>query len=226
MKLNKNNIALFAALLFHVCGFVGMVFSPYKNWFIQNTSFTLVLMLLLLFWVQEQKNKYFWFFAATCFVTGMLTEIIGVHSGLLFGQYQYGTVLGVKLFDVPVLIGINWFVIVFCSGSIMYQLQQWTLQRFDEAAQISSSFQKLSLIVDSALLATFFDYVMEPVAVKLQFWSWQDGNIPVLNFICWFIVSGLLLWLFQRMDFNKKNPFAVHLFIIQLLFFIALRIYL
>ena len=156
----------------------------------------------------------------------MLTEIIGVHSGLLFGQYQYGTVLGVKLFDVPVLIGINWFVIVFCSGSIMYQLQQWTLQRFDEAAQISSSFQKLSLIVDSALLATFFDYVMEPVAVKLQFWSWQDGNIPVLNFICWFIISGLLLWLFQRMDFNKKNPFAVHLFIIQLLFFIALRIYL
>jgi putative membrane protein len=226
MNITKTHIALITALLFHVCGFIGIVFSPYKNWFIQNTSFTLVLMAILLVWVQDQKNKFFWLFFLVCFIGGMCSEIIGVHTGLLFGQYHYGDVLGIQLFKVPVLIGINWFVIVFCSGSIMYQLQQWTLQKFDEAAMISTSFQKLSFVFDSAVLATFFDYIMEPVAVKLQFWYWKDGNIPVLNFVCWFLISGLLLLLFQHWSFNKKNPFAVHLIIIQLLFFIALRIYL
>ena len=224
---SKNNIALFLALLFHSCGLIGILFTQYKNWFIQNTPVTLLLMAALLIITQTKKNSHFFLFAFICFAVGMCTEMLGVNTGLLFGQYQYGNVLGYKLFGVPLLIGINWFVIVFCSGSITHQIQCWIEGKYQDAdQQLSSVIKLVSLIFDSATLATFFDYVMEPVAVKLGFWKWQNNEIPFYNFLCWFIISALLMLVFQVLKFNKRNYFAIHLFIIQLLFFMALRIYL
>jgi putative membrane protein len=86
--------------------------------------------------------------------------------------------------------------------------------------------QKISFIIDASLLAVFFDWIIEPVAGKLGFWQWENGNIPFYNYVCWLIISAFLLALFQRLPFNKRNIFAVHLLIIQLLFFLVLRTFL
>jgi len=224
---NKNNIALFLAILFHISGAMGILFTPYKDWFIRYTPLTLLLMAALLIFTQEQKNKSFWLFAIICFFTGLATEMIGVNTAFLFGNYAYGTVMGYKLNGVPLLIGLNWFVIIFCSGNSMYQLLTWIEKKYASAGiQLSSRIKTASLIFDSALLATFFDYIMEPVAVKLGFWQWHNNQLPFYNYFCWFMTGTLLLFLFNRMPFNKHNHFAVHLFIIQLLFFLALRLYL
>ena len=83
-----------------------------------------------------------------------------------------------------------------------------------------------SLVIDGALLATLFDWLMEPVAMKLGFWHWTKEAPPFYNYTCWFIISLLLLIMFRRFSFPKANQFAVHLFIIQVLFFLALRTYL
>ncbi|HPH25149.1 MAG TPA: hypothetical protein PLW32_14770, partial [Chitinophagaceae bacterium] len=76
MKFSKQNIALFIAILFHVCGAVGIIFSPYKNWFIQNTTLNLLIMVVMLIYTQPQKNSAFYIFAVAAFATGMLTEMI------------------------------------------------------------------------------------------------------------------------------------------------------
>jgi putative membrane protein len=83
---------------------------------------------------------------------------------------------------------------------------------------------QLSIVVDGALLATVFDWIMEPVAVKLGFWTWLGtGEIPLWNYVCWFGISALLMAVFQACSFPKRNLFAVHLLIIQTLFFLILR---
>src|SRR5215471_1769241 len=97
----KNNIALFLAIIFHVCGAIGIIYTPYKNWFIHNTPVNLLLMAALLVVTQKEKNIAFFFFLTLCYVTGMITEMIGVNTGYLFGNYQYGPVLGPKLYGVP-----------------------------------------------------------------------------------------------------------------------------
>src|SRR6266542_2687077 len=89
----KNNIALFLALLFHICGAIGILFTPYKQWFINNTPVNLLLMTALLIFTQKEKNKWFLGFVVLCFATGMITEMIGVNTGQLFGDYSYGEVL-------------------------------------------------------------------------------------------------------------------------------------
>lgn len=227
MKLSKHNIATFIAILFHVCGVIGILFSDHKEWFIQNTSLNLVLMAILLLWNQPEKNKAFFGFLLISFLIGMGVEMIGVNTGRLFGNYHYGNNMGVKFNAVPWLIGLNWFVLMFCCGIVMTKLHHWIKLQY-EAGGISMTpvIEKLSLVFDGASIALFYDWVMEPVAVKLGFWEWKDGIIPVYNYVCWFLISMFLLWVFSKLKFNRDNHFALDLLIIQVLFFLSLRIFL
>jgi len=223
----RNNIALFIAILVHVSGVIGILFSSYKDWFISCTPLNLLLMAGLLIFTQKQKNFFFYVFIFICFGTGMITEVTGVNSGYLFGHYVYGEILGKKIAGVPVVIGLNWFVIIFCAGTIIHKMNRWVYKKMTVELQVSTGVQAFSFIADTAMLATFFDWVMEPVAVQLGFWKWlPGGEIPLYNFLCWFIISAVLAGIFRVMKFDKHNQFAVHLFIIQLLFFLMLQTFL
>lgn len=224
MKFSKNNIAISIALLFHISGTVGILFTPYKNWFIQNTPINLCLMAALLFYTQIKINKAFIAFVCVSFTVGMATEIIGVNTGYLFGNYWYTNTMGYKIFNVPLLIGVQWFVTIFCCGIAVNQLHDWLQKKYEiQGLMISPKIQFLSLIIDGALLATFFDFIMEPIAIHLNYWQWQNNAIPFYNYACWFIISLLLLVAFRFLPFNKHNQFAIHLLIIQSLFFLILR---
>jgi putative membrane protein len=221
----KNSIALFFGIVFHVCGAIGIICTPYKEWFIHNTPLNLLLMTALLIFTQKEKDISFFFFLILCYTTGMITEITGVNTGYLFGKYEYGTVLGPKLYSVPWLIGVNWFIAVFCSGNIVFGLNEWLYKKL--AMRPSVAVQLFSFVIDAALLTTVFDYILEPLAIQLGFWKWHpDNTIPVYNFGCWFVISAALLTVFRLLRFNKHNQFAIHLFIIQILFFLVLQTFL
>ena len=230
MKLNlpsKYHIATFIALLFHVSGCIGM-FTDNAQWFIDNTPLNMILMVGLIFWTQPKINRWFVLFFIIAFTTGMIAEIIGVNTSVLFGEYEYGKVLGPKFYGVPWLIGVSWFVIIYCAGVVVSKFHDWIERKYEERGLIlSPRVRLLSLVFDGALLATFFDFIMEPAAIKLGFWMWLgDGDIPFLNYFSWFAVSAILLAVFRMLRFEKHNQFAVHLFIIQLLFFGIIRTYL
>lgn len=227
MKASRQHIAIFFALLFHLSGFIGIVFTPYRDWFIQNTPLNLCLMCVLLIWTQEEKNLSFYFFFAIAFWVGMGAEMIGVNTGKLFGSYTYGTVLGPRLNGVPWLIGLNWFVVIFSASAVMQQLLAWlSRQALKAGAYLPPRVKTFSILLDGAILATLFDWLMEPVAAKLGYWQWTNNEPPLYNYVCWFIISMLLLLVARWMRFNKANHFAVQLLIIQALFFAGLRIYL
>jgi bisanhydrobacterioruberin hydratase len=223
-KISKYQAATGLAILFHFFGLTGILFWD-KNFFIQSTPVNLLLMFVLLVWTQEERNKQFFLFAATAFVMGFAAEVIGVNTGLLFGDYTYGKVLGLKWAGVPLLIGINWFVIIYCSGiSISMLLMKMIYKVSAQARQPPMALKALSLIADGATLAVFFDWMLEPVAVKLGFWQWNgDGTIPVYNYLCWFVISTGLLTIFHFCKFTKQNKFAVNLLLIQMMFFLLLR---
>lgn len=227
MNRHKLPVSAFIAILFHVSGLIGMLFTEHKAWFIAHTPMNLLLMFLLLLWNQPKPNTSFLLFVLAAFLTGMGTEMIGVNTGKLFGCYHYGAVLGSHFNGVPWLIGINWFVMVYSSGVIMHLLHEWMRNKYKETGtHLSKKLITVSFIIDGALLTVFFDWVMEPVAVRLGFWQWEGDVIPFFNYLCWFLISAALLGLFRYLRFEKTNHFAVHLFIIQLLFFLTLRWYL
>lgn len=226
-RFTRFDIATAIAVLFHTIGLVGLLYFD-KTFFLAATPFNLLLSFALLLWTQQEKNLYFIIFFIACFLVGITVEIIGINTGVLFGDYTYGDVLGYKFQHVPLLIGINWFIIIYCSGISIHTLLMKAINRVaSDTGKTPTTLKALSVIVDGATLAVFFDWLMEPVAVKLGYWVWNgDGSIPLFNYICWFVVSLLLLAVFHFAKFSKQNKFAVNLLLIQLMFFLLLRTFL
>lgn len=224
---SKYQVATALAILFHFFGIIGILFWN-KDLFIQATPLNLLLMFALLLWTQEKMNKSFLFFVGIAIVIGFITEVVGVKTGLLFGNYSYGKALGIKFLQVPLIIGINWFIIVYCSGiSIHTMLNKLVKGVSAQNQQLSASLKVFSVIIDGAILATLFDWLIEPIAIKLGFWHWNDGGtIPLYNYFCWFIISALLLTIFHFFNFSKQNKFAINLLLIQVMFFLLLRTFL
>lgn len=220
----KKNYPLFLALLFHITGALGILFTPYKDWFVNNTPLVLVTMFFLLSKSQTVLSKKYPLFYTIVFIIGMLTEMIGVNTGLLFGHYAYGEVLGPKLYGVPILIGLNWFIIVFCAGSIFNQITILLQAKFN--IKITKTMLAIMVVIGGATLATCFDMILEPVAIKLHFWTWEHGQIPLFNYICWFVISAVMLSFNVVLKISYANPFASKLLMIEALFFLVLGVFL
>jgi putative membrane protein len=208
-KENTNNTfwASVGAIIVHLAGVIGILFFK-RDWFLGLTPINLLLMFILLVWTAANRNRIFYFFVLVAILLGLISEIIGVNTGLLFGKYSYGEVLGQKIWGVPLLISINWFMIVYASGIFTRKV----LVKIPNIIQVTIG----------ASIATIFDWIMEPAAMKLGFWQWDNGIIPVSNYVSWFCISALLLVLFNRCKF-VYHPFAVYLLIIQAIFFWVLR---
>lgn len=223
---SKQQIAIAIAILFHSVGLAGILVFK-SDWVIQSTSFNLLLSMALLFWTQEDRNVFFWLFTLATMLTGIAVEIIGVNTGLLFGNYSYGEILGPKWKAVPLIIGVNWFIVIFCSGiAITTLLQKITKPIDNTAAEPSPVIKAISVITDGATLAVAFDWLIEPVAIKLGFWKWEGNEVPLYNYVCWFVISLLLMSLFRISPFQKQNKFAIPLLLIQAMFFLILRTFL
>lgn len=234
MHLNKTQtIAVIIAAVFHIVGAVGIVFTSYSSWFIQSTWLNLIVTTTLLIITQislEFNTKkaliHFFLFVASASVIGFLSEVIGVNTSLLFGNYSYGNNMGIKLCNVPLIIGLQWFTTIYCCGSIMSFVENWAAKKIEQMEGNQGGkkiYNSIFFIIDASILAVSFDYFLEPAAIKLNYWQWVNGTIPVFNYISWFIISAVILILFKLLSFNKLNVFALHLFIIQSLFFAAIK---
>ncbi len=226
MLKSRTQIATALAIFFHVLGFVGMFFNA--AFFTAATPFNLLLMCVLLLYTQQKINGPFVLFISVCFITGIAIEIIGTSTGYLFGEYAYGKTLGFYFKNVPIIIGINWFIIIYCSGITVHRFLEKISAKLETMTGVPSpAVRFFSIISDGAMLAVFFDWVMEPAAIKLGYWQWLgDGKIPSYNYLCWFIISIGLMSIFTVLKFEKKNIFAVNLLMIMLMFFMLIRTFL
>lgn len=199
-QIKKAGIAILVVL--HVVGIFGYL-SPLSDWFLFLTPVNLIITAGML-WIDTQDNTYHgWWVALTIAFLGYFAEIIGVHTGVFFGAYQYGDVLGWKFFKVPPVIGVNWLIVIWASFSVAYGLK------------IPRAFRWLFV----ALIATGLDYLIEPVAIHFNFWSWNTEVPPLKNYISWFGLSCLMALLFEKYPIVRKPRLGQVAFFCQLIFF-------
>ena len=196
-------------VIFYTVGIVGTHISVYKDSFFSLSYFNLLLSFVVLILARNDKNKVFWGFLGFAFFIGMLAEWIGVHTGLLFGDYYYGKNLGYKVVDVPLVIGINWAMLTVVSSSLVSKLNS----------------NNLIKILLSAFVMTLFDAIMEPVAISSDFWLWKEGVIPFYNYVCWFIISLILQAVYYRFKLVESNKVHDLLFLYMTIFFVSLILF-
>jgi putative membrane protein len=189
-------------LIFHAVGFYLFFKSPE---YVVLTPLNLMLCGFLVFLAEPRALTAVAF--VTIFFLGFVVELIGIKTGLLFGNYVYTDVLSQRILDVPIIIGVNWFVIVVASSAIFFNLKVHLF--------LKSVFAGLS--------ATLLDFIIEPVAIKYKFWIWENDVVPFYNYFCWFIFSTAFAYLYLRLA-DKQNRTAFFLYFIWVGFFIALNL--
>ena len=199
-------VSVLLVILYGV-GLVGLVHPDTRDLFKELTSFNLVASLMLVLAFQKKWTKKFVYYLLGVFLAGYLVELLGISSGFPFGEYEYGPTLGVQLWDVPLLIGFNWVILVYCTGAITRKIP---VVKFGKA-------------FIGATLMVLMDMVIEPMAVKYDFWSWDGGEIPIQNYIAWFVISFVMLLIFHLNRFRKSNLVAPVLYVTMFLFFILLN---
>jgi len=204
LKKKKAHIALLS--LMYLAGLIGLNLDYSRALFLQLTPFHICLATFLLYMSHPDKGLPFNVFTMSTIIIGWAIECIGTNSGLIFGDYQYETGMGILLLGTPIIIGVNWLLMVLCIAPLFHQLKTHSLAK----------------ILLSAITITAFDYIIEPVAIHLQYWSWDGNIIPFQNFIGWFFTSLIFVSLYYYMPFKKSNPLALPVFLLQTIFFIVL----
>lgn len=191
----------------HIAGIVGLSIDSTRDLFQSLTPINLFLTAVIVFHFEEIKSPRYFIFLVSTILFGFFVEVLGVKTGIIFGEYSYGETLGPKVFDVPLAIGLNWAILIYCTGLF--------------ARSVAHS--KVPTVVVGAGLMTVIDIIIEPVAIKLDFWTWLNDDIPLQNYLGWFISSLILHSLFYYLMPKSNNSLAPRLLYILIGFFIALN---
>ena len=205
----KARLTVIVFVVTHLVG-IGVVKGLGNSDFLLLTPLQLLTSFSLLIWNHEEKNAGLWLYLALAFLTGYFVEVAGVATGVIFGSYSYGEVLGPKLLDTPLLIGINWAMLVYAANITA----KWLLP---------SGFPMAGLTLIGGAIPVALDWFLEPVAIEYGMWSWEGGVPPLQNYIGWLVVSLLLSYLCQRLACGRHNSVAPWLISAQFVFFMALQ---
>jgi uncharacterized membrane protein len=206
-RTTKIAIAALLLLITHAVGFWGLQLSDMNEYFRQLTPVQLGFTAFLIFVFHQNWNLKFIAIMLLIGVLGFGSEWLGVHTGMIFGEYHYGETLGYKIDEIPLMIGLNWIILIYATGNIVLKLET----------------NKYIKVAFGAFLMLAIDYYIEPVAIKFDFWSWDTptGAIPFQNYVAWYILSLGFLLLFFETGIKKVNPMAIVGYVIQLLFFMS-----
>jgi len=200
----RHGIAL--VLILHLVGIFGLI-SPFAGWVLPLTPVNLLLTagVMIVFSKLDRRTLAL---AVVVGTLGYLVEVLGVRTGRVFGDYAYGEVLGFKMLNVPLLIGLNWSMLVFAIGVPVARtaLPTW------------------AKVLVSSLMMVALDLLMEPVAIHLGFWTWEQGVIPLQNYVAWGLISAVFFALFFLLPVQRENPVARYVLLAQVLFFAGLNL--
>ena len=205
----KLKTAVIILGLFHISGIIAIVATPFKDVFLSLTPLNLLISAGLLFTFHEKYSKIQFISFISIAIFGYFFEVLGVNTGKIFGVYTYGPVLGWKLLETPLIIGVNWIILTY---SITYS---WS--NFIE--------NKWLLAILSAFSLVLLDVIIEPVAVIYNFWRWENNIIPIQNFVAWGIIAFLFCLILAFLKKKSTNKFAPYLIVTQVIFFSALLIF-
>lgn len=208
--MNRQKLVILLLLIFYLVGTVGLSFpnDEVRALFLSLTPFNLLLTLGLMVYAYGKPDRSIVLAFLASFLVGFSVELAGVHTGLLFGNYWYGDVLGWKIFEVPVLIGVNWFILAMAA--------YWVIPD-----NLSNWFVKSLL---GAALMTALDYLIEPVAMELDFWNWEQDQVPLRNYFMWFVTGAGIEMLLHHIKPQRKQTIGYALMGVQAFFFLTLRL--
>ena len=142
-----------------------------------------------------------------CFsLTFFLFELVIMQLGWFNKTYAH-ELLGPKILEVPVAIGLSGWINVYMGVHLVKKLKM----------------NRIKKALIGATLLMIMSSLAEPVGVKLKLWAY-DGDFSPINLFGYFIIYFIMIYSSRAIRFKKKNPAVGPVFIIFMLFFICLNL--
>ena len=205
--MRKPENAIYIIAILHVVGIFGLN-SPFRAFFQLLTPLNLMAAAGLFFYSATGINTRAIIGLLIVFLCGFGIEWVGVNTGFPFGHYEYGAVLGPKIGNTPLLIGVNWAMLVTAVVLI--------------ARLISDKTWVIALA--GGLFMMLLDVLIEPVAIKTGMWHWFGENPPIQNFVAWFVIASVLTAVLHKLAPKLDNQACVGFYTIQAIFFAVMNL--
>jgi len=220
-----NSIVILSII--HIISIWGLKSEAAMDFYFPYIAVDLVLCLVFLLYYQLHWNINALLFIFITFCLGFLIQAIGVktvyninnvfYGGYPFGPFVYGAALQPKVWNTPLLIGVNWLILIYCVGLLLKNLTYTKVQK--------------SLL--GAFMLVLYDIVLEPIAKKHEMWYWltkkdplsKYNPVPLQNYAAWFLFAFLMLLYFYNAKAKLRNPIAPAVFLIMFFFLVALHIF-
>ena len=201
----KKSIFFFLIISSYLFGFLCIQLELWPQ-LVDFTWFQLLLCVAILVYHHAfdaiEYKKPFLIFMALSGLIGFFVEMIGVNTGLIFGEYSYGAVLGIRWLGTPLMIGVNWFLVSFTVNQMVSQ-------------------RNLPFIIHAlvaAIIITAIDVLIEPTAIATGMWTWETVAVPIQNYVGWFGLSLLISAIYKKLapfvteDYSKLILWCMVLF--------------
>lgn len=211
MRLPRRSVVTLSAVsVFYGVGLIGHLLPTVKPvmllatpWFLWGAG---AAVLVSFFWGRAP-----WFVASRSvplFLFAFGVEVLGVGTGWVFGPYRYGDGLGFLVAGVPPVIGWNWLVVVIGVHTVV----RWVFPQI-------AALLRVGLV---GLVCVAFDWLMEPAAVHLGYWTWLGGSVPLQNYLAWGVIAMAGAWWAERRRLWPEDPIVAWSVLCQAFFFAVL----
>ena len=202
--------SIFIVWLINVSGFFGM-FSDQKELFLKFTPYAILMSFILIFINSKIIQKGFITSIILIAIFGFIIEYLGANYGILFGAYSYGENLGLKVGNVPLIMAINWILLIIITGNFSEKVFKNSLA---------------SKVIFGSLLMVILDFFIEFSAPKLDYWEFVKHPVPLSNYIWWFLFSIIFHIIYQTNIKEKEYVLSQNILLIHFLFFGLLALFL
>ncbi len=203
----RQNLVILLFVIFYSVGVAGFIYPPTSALFAGLTPVILIMSFIAVIIYHEGRTTLKHLVVLSgIFLASFVAEAIGVNTGIIFGSYEYGDSLGLKIFDTPILIGLNWVFLVYSSSSIIHR----------------TKLGGIILILSASLIMVLYDLILEQVAGNMGMWTWTEGYIPLKNYLTWFVLAFLFHWVLKYFVVPTSNKVAPAIFTIQFVFFLMI----
>lgn len=119
---------------------------------------------------------------ATTALGGLAIEVVGVSTGVPFGEYRYSDSLGAQLFGVPVVVALAWTMMAYPAYVV---------------SEVIGGGTGRAAVVGGWALASW-DLFLDPQMVHAGHWQWNASGpalagIPLSNYVAWFLVATIMM---------------------------------
>jgi putative membrane protein len=125
----------------------------------------------------------------------LVFESVAVATGVPYGRFTYSGVLGPPLFGLaPPTVLLAWTPLLL--GALASTRRAW----------------------QAVALAVVADLVLDPAAVSLGFWGWEEPGwyygVPLVNFLGWVVSGGIAVLALRRLPRPLPGLFARNLWLV------------